>query len=106
MKLGRTIYLAMFTLLLFLLSFTLSGNKANSQELYVTSFSSSQVLGYNGATGAFIDAFVTAGSGGLDSPEGLAFRPDGNLYVVSQGNNQILRYNGATGAFIDAVVTA
>ncbi len=106
MKLARAVYTATFMLLLLLLSFILSGNKANSQELYVTSFNSSQVLRYNGATGAFTDAFVTAGSGGLDAPEGLVFRPDGSLYVVSLGNNQVLRYNGTTGAFTDAFVTA
>jgi glucose/arabinose dehydrogenase len=56
---------------------------------------------YNGTTGAFIDTFVSAGSGSLDGPGGLAFGPDGNLYVASQNNNSILRYNGSTGAFID-----
>lgn len=37
------------------------------------------ILRYNGATGAFIDAFVTAGSGGLSQPGGVRFGPDGQL---------------------------
>ncbi len=73
-------------------------------NLYVASANNDQVLRYNGATGAFIDAF--ASGGGLDSPTGLVFGPDGNLYVASTGSDQVLRYNGATGAFIDAFVTA
>ncbi len=62
---------------------------------------------FDGVTGAFIDVFVTAGAGGLDAPEGIAFGPDSNadtiaeLYVASRATNQILRYDGATGAFID-----
>ena len=59
---------------------------------------------YNGTTGAFVGAFVSTGSGGLDRPAGLIFGPDGNLYVSSQNNDAVLRYNGATGAFIDAFV--
>ena len=31
---------------------------------------------YDGTTGAFIDAFVTAGSGGLGEPTFLVFGPD------------------------------
>ena len=46
--------------------------------------SHAQVLRYNGTTGAFIDAFVSSGSGGLDMPSGLTFGPDGNLYVVPE----------------------
>ncbi len=61
---------------------------------------------YNGTTGAFIDAFVTAASGGLDLPRGLAFGPDGNLYVSSGDTNEVLRYNGATGLFIGVFVAA
>ncbi|MCP3962133.1 MAG: DUF11 domain-containing protein [bacterium] len=49
--------------------------------------------------GAPLGAFVTSGSGGVVSPEGLTFGPDGNLYVVSRDTNQVLRYNGATGVF-------
>jgi len=75
-------------------------------QLFVSSRNTNQVLRYNGTTGAFIDAFVSAGLGGLDGPRGLVFGPDGNLYVASNGTNQVLRYNGTTGAFIDAFVTA
>lgn len=69
-------------------------------NLYVTSLLTDEVRRYNGATGAFIDNFVSAGSGGLLRPAGLAFGPDGNLYVSSQAND-VKRYNGATGAHID-----
>ena len=59
---------------------------------------------YNGATGGFIDEFVSPGSGGLSIPIVAVFGPDGNLYVGSVGNNKILRYDGSTGDFIDAFV--
>jgi glucose/arabinose dehydrogenase len=66
------------------------------------------VLRYNGTTGAFINTFVSQGSGGLSFgiDAGLAFGPDGNLYVTSEGTNQILEYNGSTGAFVEAFVSA
>ena len=44
-------------------------------NLYVTSMGTNQVLRYNGSTGAFIDAFVVARSGGLTLPHGIVFRP-------------------------------
>jgi streptogramin lyase len=69
-------------------------------NLYVGSWGTNNVLRYDRTTGAFLGAFVPAGSGGLNRPEGLAFGPDGDLYVVSQGTNSILRYDGATGAFL------
>src|SRR5262249_47088822 len=71
--------------------------------------------GPSGSTpGAFIDTFVAAGSGGLQTPWGLLFGPDGNgdghqdLYVNSAKYNKglraaghtsvVLRYDGVTGA--------
>ncbi len=76
-------------------------------ELLVSSTRSGEILRYDGATGAYIDQFVPAGSGGLSRPMGLLIGPDengdgiGELYVAA-GN--VLRYDGATGAFIDEFV--
>ena len=54
---------------------------------------------YNGTTGAFISDF--ASGNGLNSPDGLAFGPDGNLYVDDTGGCEcIKRYDGTTGAFL------
>jgi sugar lactone lactonase YvrE len=80
------------------------GNGDAAQDLYVASGNSDEVLRYDGVTGAFIDAFVPAGSGGLDGPVDLAFGPDGNLYVSSLGNGQVLKYD-SSGAFIEVAVS-
>ncbi|MBV9443967.1 MAG: hypothetical protein JO217_14890 [Acidobacteriaceae bacterium] len=37
------------------------------------------VVRFNGMTGAFMDVFVTAGSGGLSGGRDVTFGPDGNL---------------------------
>jgi DNA-binding beta-propeller fold protein YncE len=70
--------------------------------MYVSgSWSTNNVLRFNGQTGAFMDEFIPSGSGGLNNAHDLAFGPDGNLYVCSMYGDQVLRYNGATGAFMD-----
>jgi sugar lactone lactonase YvrE len=76
-------------------------------NLYVAS-NGGAVLRYNATTGAFINTFVSQGSGGLSGLAGncLAFGPDGNLYVSSANTNQVLEYNGGTGAFVQAFVAA
>jgi len=51
--------------------------------------------------GAFIDDFVSSGSGGLDVPKNLAFGPDGNLYVISFPHDKVKRYDGITGAYLN-----
>jgi sugar lactone lactonase YvrE len=80
-------------------------NLDGAQDLYVASADTDAILRYDGVTGAFIDAFVTSGSGGLDSPVDLAFGPDGNLYVTSPGTNQVLRYDGSSGSFLGIVAS-
>ena len=82
-------------------------------DLYVSSSTTHQVLRYDGHTGAFRGAFVTDDpstpnvdeSGGLATPAGLVFGPDGDLYVSSSTTHQVLRYDGHTGAFRGAFVT-
>jgi DNA-binding beta-propeller fold protein YncE len=44
-------------------------------KLYVTSGGTDSVLRYDGSTGAFLDVFVASGSGGLEAPAGLVFKP-------------------------------
>jgi hypothetical protein len=61
------------------------GNGDGAQDLYVASGETDEVRRYDGNSGAFIDIFVTAGSGGLDDPGDLAFGPDGSLVVSSLG---------------------
>ena len=51
-------------------------------NVYVSGFNSGNVVRYNATTGAFIDEFITAGSGGLTAAYGMAFGPDGYLYGV------------------------
>ena len=67
-------------------------------NLYVASVTNNNILEYNGSTGAFLRAFVSAGSGGLNNPCGLMFGPDGNLYVSSVRHATILRFEGPRGA--------
>lgn len=56
------------------------------------------VYRYNGASGAFIDVFVT---NRLSQPFGLCFGPDGHLYVANGNSNHVARFDGASGAFLD-----
>lgn len=77
--------------------------------LLVSSSNTDSVLRYDESSGAFVDAFVPAKSGGLRFPTGVLFGPaDHNLYVASglfvnagNGHKDVLRYDGSTGAFID-----
>jgi hypothetical protein len=74
-------------------------------NLYVSANATDSVLRYDATSGAFLGAFVPAGSGGFDGAAGIAFGPDGHLYVLSVvGAKQALRYDGATGAFLDVFV--
>jgi sugar lactone lactonase YvrE len=78
---------------------------AHAADLLVSSRNSNQVLRYNGTTGMPINAFVPAGSGGLTTPAGLAFSPDGQLHVAAAAADAVLRYDGMTGASIGAFAT-
>jgi WD40 repeat protein len=74
-----------------------------ASELLVGNFfgNASDVLRFNGSTGAFEDTFVPHNSGTLTFPLGGAFGADGNFYVSNSDNDRVLKYNGATGAFLN-----
>jgi len=78
------------------------GNADGTEDLYVVSAKTDSILRYDGMTGTFLGAFVTAGSGGLNEPTAITFGPDGSFYVASGAHedffNSILRYD-ASGNF-------
>lgn len=71
--------------------------------VYVSSLGSNEVLRYNSTTGAYIDTFVPAASGGLSQPHGILERCD-DILVAGFGNHQVLRYDRQTGAFLDVFI--
>ena len=73
-------------------------------HLYVSSSGTESILRYHGISGVFLGTFVPPESGGLDSPQGLVFGPDGHLYVSSRFTNNVLRYDGNTGVFLGVFV--
>ena len=66
---------------------------------YVSSYYNSEVIRFNGTTGAFMNVFATGGGGF----EGITFGPDGNLYAASYGNNTVYYFNGTTGALLGTI---
>jgi hypothetical protein len=67
-------------------------------NLYVANTFIDSVTRYSGSSGAFIDTFVAAGSGGLDAPTDMEFR-DGEFFVSGQFTDAVLVYDAGTGAY-------
>jgi len=73
-------------------------------NLLVASFGSSEILEYDGLSGAAMGRWdlggLSSGFWALDGPFDLAIGPDGNVYVTSvQGNAAVHTYDIDTGAF-------
>ena len=72
-------------------------------DLYVTQAAENKILKISNG-GSNVTDFVAAGAGGLSTPAGFAFTPDGDLLVtmgtIGGGANMIKRYNGSTGAYL------
>ena len=75
-------------------------------HLYVAGLNSSNVLRYDGMTGAPMGVFVSAGLGGLNGAESVLFHPDGDLLVVSLNNSSVLKYSAKDGSFVGVFVSA
>lgn len=86
---------------LFCMAMAPSAKLQAQNDFLITSPQSDTIERFDAATGDYLGAFVTAGSGGLDNPGGVAVGPDGNVYVNSSLTQQVLRYDGGTGDFID-----
>ncbi len=74
-------------------------------SLYITTETGNAVQKRNATNGVNQGNLVAAGSGGLQTPIGMAFGGDGFLYVTS-ANNKILKYNATTGAFVGVFADA
>jgi WD40 repeat protein len=75
-------------------------------NLYVSGQDDDAVSRYNGTTGAFINTFVPAGTGGMKTVRDIIFDPDGELLVASRDTNSILKYDGKTGKSLGEMVHA
>jgi hypothetical protein len=69
--------------------------------------STNRIKEYHARSGAFIRDFIVAGAEGLNFPQAMLFRANGNLLVTSSQTmsnlgafNGILEFNGTTGAFV------
>ncbi|MFT4926174.1 MAG: outer membrane protein assembly factor BamB [Phenylobacterium sp.] len=76
----------------------------DATSMYIASGHTNSILRYDLATKEYLGEFVPSGSGGVVTPVGLEFGPDGHLYTSSAGTSSVLRYHGKTGEFIDEFV--
>ncbi len=75
-----------------------------AQSRLFVSNDGTNVLAYNGSTGASQGVFVPTG-GNLLVPSGVTFGPDGNFYLGSFANSRVLKFDGVTGASMGVFVT-
>lgn len=79
--------------------------------LLVASRSTNRIKEYHARSGAFIRDFIVGGAEGLNFPQAMLFRANGNILVTSSQTmsnlgafNGILEFNGTTGAFVGPFV--
>ena len=76
-----------------------------ARELLVGSWATHTVRAYDTDTQQFLGNLVAPRSGGLNTPDGMDFGPDGNLYVSSSGSNAVLKFDGEDGTFLGPFAT-
>ncbi len=71
--------------------------------LYVVDNGADSVVKFDGATGALIGTFGSAGGGGR--PYGLTCAPNGNLLMTREETDQVVEFDNATGALVGVFAT-
>lgn len=77
---------------------------ASDRTILVSSGIGNKVARFDPVSGSSLGDFVASGSGGLNSPFGMTFDPDGHLLVASSGTGKVLKYHGTTGVFLGVFV--
>ncbi len=80
---------------------------AQDQYLLVSNREGRDILRYDAKTGAFVDVFISAETGGMNVPYGMTLGPDGDLYVTSTRTEifpdfdpRVLKFDSHTGAYL------
>lgn len=76
--------------------------QTKTYDLLVSSRTTNSVKRYNGQTGAYIDDFIAADAGGLNTTQEVLLGPDGHLYVSGRFTNAILKFHRRTGELLGA----
>ena len=76
---------------------------SSADSLYVAANDADSVVKFDGATGALIGTFGSAGGGGR--PYGLTCAPNGNLLMTREETDQVVEFDNATGALVGVFAT-
>lgn len=76
-----------------------------ARELLVGSWGTHSIREYDLETNQFLGNFVAPRLGGLSTPDGMDFGPDGHLYVSSSDTHAVLKFDGETGSFLGEFAT-
>ena len=107
---SHIVRLSIFGLAMLLLGFPVY---ATNEYLLASDREGRNILRYDAETGAFVDVLVSAGSGNMNVPFGMAIGPDGDLYVSSGFTEifptheaRVLKFDSETGKFLGTFGTA
>ncbi len=68
------------------------GGSAAGDDLLVSDFAGNSVLRFDAQTGAFIDTWAPALTGGIRGPHSILFDRDGNVLVVAENSRRVVRF--------------
>ena len=76
------------------------GAQSPGYDVLISSRGTHAVKRYDGETGAYIDDFIAARSGGLDHTQEVLIGHDGHFLVSGRFTSRILRFDRRSGAFL------
>ncbi|MEM8680344.1 MAG: NHL repeat-containing protein [Planctomycetota bacterium] len=82
-----------------------SAGQAEARRLLVGQWAVHRISEYDLETNQLVRTLVPTGSGGLSTPDGMDFGPDGQLYVSSSDTNAILKFDAEDGTFLGEFAT-